>query len=122
MSHVLIVDDEPDIATVLAEILEDEGFDVRVAHDGRQGLEFMMQKRPDLLLTDLMMPRMDGHALIREMQNREALRDVPIVVMSAGMIDKSLITIDVRFVPKPFAIDQILSAVQEMLGKRGGTR
>jgi CheY-like chemotaxis protein len=122
MSHVLIVDDEPDIATVLAEILVDEGFDVRVVHDGRQALSVMAERLPDLIITDLMMPRMDGHALIREVRGNEAFRHIPIVVMSAGLLDKSLLAPDIRFVPKPFELEQMLEAVSKLLRERGRTR
>ncbi|HEY0095149.1 MAG TPA: response regulator, partial [Archangium sp.] len=117
---VLIVDDEPDIANVLGELLGEEGLDVRVAHDGRQALAAMAEKLPDLLITDLMMPRMDGHALIRGMRGNAALRHIPIVVMSAGLLDKSLLAPDLLFVPKPFELSEMIERVMELLGRRGG--
>ncbi|EPX62186.1 response regulator [Cystobacter fuscus DSM 2262] len=122
MSQVIIVDDEPDIANVLGELLGEEGLDVRVVHDGRQALEAMVERLPDLLITDLMMPRMDGHTLIREMRGNAALRHIPIVVMSAGLLDKSLLAPDIRFVPKPFELSEMFDRVFEMLAKRGGSR
>ncbi|MFY0522130.1 response regulator [Archangium gephyra] len=122
MSHVLIVDDEPDIANVLGELLGEEGLDVRVVHDGRQALTAMTERLPDLVITDLMMPRMDGHALIREMRGSAALRHIPIVVMSAGLMDQSLLAPDLLFVPKPFELFDMLDRVSELLGKRGGSR
>jgi CheY-like chemotaxis protein len=116
MSHVLIVDDEPDITSVLADLLGDEGFDVRVAGDGRQALDAMAKKKPDLLITDLMMPRMDGHTLIRDVRGSEVLRDLPILVMSAGTLDKSLVTPKTRFLPKPFELERMLEVLSELLG------
>ncbi|WP_257458528.1 response regulator [Archangium lipolyticum] len=116
MRHVLIVDDEPDIANVLAELLGEEGFDVRVVHDGRQALAAMAEKKPDLLITDLMMPRMDGHTLIREVRGSEALRDLPILVMSAGTLDRSLVTPKTRFLPKPFEFDRMLEVITHLVG------
>ncbi|HZI05555.1 MAG TPA: response regulator [Archangium sp.] len=122
MSHVLIVDDEPDIANILGELLGEEGLDVRVVHDGRQALTAMAERLPDLVITDLMMPRMDGHALIREMRGSAALRHLPIVVMSAGLMDQRLLAPDILFVPKPFELFDMLDRVSELLGKRGGSR
>ena len=122
MSQVLIVDDEPDIVNVLAEFLGEEGLDVRVAYDGRQALKALTEKTPDLLITDLMMPRMDGHTLIREVRANEALRHLPILVMSAGILDKGLLASGVRFVPKPFELDQMIAQVLELLGQRRGSR
>lgn len=122
MSQVLIVDDEPDIANILGELLGEEGLDVRVVHDGRRALAAMAERLPDLLITDLMMPRMDGHTLIREMRGNAALRHIPIVVMSAGRLDESLLAPDIRFVPKPFELSDMLARVSELLGKRSGSR
>jgi len=122
MSRVLIVDDEPDIANILGELLGEEGLDVRVVHDGRQALAAMAEQPPDLLITDLMMPRMDGHALIRELRGNATFRHIPIVVMSAGSLDKSLLAPDILFVPKPFELFDMLDRVSELLGKQGGSR
>ncbi len=122
MSQVLIVDDEPDIANILGELLGEEGLDVRVVNDGREALAAMAEQPPDLLITDLMMPRMDGHALIRELRSNAAFRHIPIVVMSAGSLDKSLLAPDILFVPKPFELFDMLDRVSELLGKRGGSR
>ena len=121
MSHVLIVDDEPDIAIILGELLGEEGLDVRVVHDGREALEALAVQTPDLLITDLMMPRMDGHALIRELRSNAKFRHIPIVVMSAGALDKSLLAPDILFVPKPFELTDMLDRVSELLGKKGGS-
>lgn len=121
MSQVLIVDDEPDIAIILGELLGDEGLDVRVVHDGREALEALAVQLPDLLITDLMMPRMDGHALIRELRSNAKFRHIPIVVMSAGALDKSQLAPDILFVPKPFELTDMLDRVSELLGKKGGS-
>ena len=121
MSQVLIVDDEPDIAIILGELLGDEGLDVRVVHDGREALEALAVQLPDLLITDLMMPRMDGHALIRELRSNAKFRHIPIVVMSAGALDKSLLAPDILFVPKPFELTDMIDRVSELLGKRDGS-
>ncbi len=121
MSQVLIVDDEPDIAIILGELLGEEGLDVRVVHDGREALEALAVEPPDLLITDLMMPRMDGHALIRELRSNAKFRHIPIVVMSAGALDKSLLAADILFVPKPFELSDMIDRVSELLGKQGGS-
>ena len=122
MSQVLIVDDEPDIANILGELLGEEGLDVRVVNDGREALAAVAEKPPDVIITDLMMPRMDGHTLIRELRSNATFRHIPIVVMSAGALDKSLLAPDLLFVPKPFELFDMLDRVSELLGKQGGSR
>ena len=65
-SHILVVDDEPDIRSLLQEILEDEGFEVRVAENAEQARVARRERRPDLVLLDIWMPDTDGITLLKE--------------------------------------------------------
>ena len=76
--HILVVDDEPQITRVLRTTLSAQGYDIRVAHDGESALELMKDWRPDLVLTDLAMPNVDGIELCRRVRGAS---DVPIIVL-----------------------------------------
>ena len=90
--RVLIVDDEPDLLTVLRLGLEAEGFDVVQASDGEQGLALARQYMPDLMVLDLMLPRMDGYKVCRALKFDERYKRIPIFILSArsGETDRRL--------------------------------
>jgi|Deesub1362A_J573_1020465.scaffolds.fasta_scaffold00179_42 CheY-like chemotaxis protein len=79
---VLIVDDDPDSASYLRDILEDHGFSAVSAHDGEEGLEVSRRERPDLILLDLMMPRKTGIRMFQELKKDPELREIPVVVVT----------------------------------------
>jgi CheY-like chemotaxis protein len=81
-SSVLIIDDEYGLADIVAEVLVESGYSVRVAINGRQGLEFMRAVPPDLVLLDVMMPIMTGPELLVVMRSEPELAHVPVIVMS----------------------------------------
>ncbi len=85
---ILIVDDDPGILDLHVRILEKLAPHCHVlkAHDGREALEIMAQRRPDLVLLDLMMPILDGFAVLEAMRERESTRDVPVIVISAQLL------------------------------------
>jgi len=107
---VLVVDDEPAIREIVATLLEDEGYEVRHARDGVEALA-AIDDRIDLVLSDVIMPRLDGASLVRKLRRRGHL--VPVVLMSAVYADVDLP--GVRFVPKPFEIDRLLGTVASAL-------
>lgn len=107
---VLVVDDDQSIAHLVACLLAEEGFGVRCAHDGRQALEQFDREVPGIIVSDVMMPRLDGVALTRQIRCRG--HDTPVVLMSA--VDARLDLPGVRFVPKPFDIDDIVAVVNRV--------
>jgi CheY-like chemotaxis protein len=109
---VLVVDDEPAIREVIATLLEDEGYLVRHAKDGLEALDAINGNRIDLIVSDVVMPRLDGASLVRKLRRRGHL--TPVVLMSAVYADVDLP--GVRFVPKPFEIDRLLGTVASALG------
>jgi CheY-like chemotaxis protein len=109
---VLVVDDEPAIREVIATLLEDEGYLVRHAKDGLEALDAINENRIDLIVSDVVMPRLDGASLVRRLRRRGHL--TPVVLMSAVYADVDLP--GVRFVPKPFEIDRLLGTVASALG------
>ncbi len=105
---VLVVDDDPPILTLVAELLTDEGYLVRAVYDGLAALAEIERDPPDVVVSDVTMPRLDGIELVREMRRHG--HEVPVVLMSAVYDDVDLP--GVRFVPKPFGLDSLLSAIE----------
>ena len=83
MTTVLVVDDEPLIAMALQAALEDENYCVITAANGRQGLERLAVTRADVVLLDMMMPVMNGRAMLQAMATDPNLRDIPVIVVSS---------------------------------------
>ena len=84
MAVVLVVDDEVGIANLLADVLSDEGHRVMVAANGHEALKRAEEERPDLVITDFMMPVMDGAQLMKAMADHTDLKDVPVFLMSSA--------------------------------------
>ena len=121
MKTVLIVDDEFGIAEVLALTLEDDGYRVVLAANGRQGLERLAAERPDLILLDVTMPVMDGAAMGQAVRADTANDGVPIVMMSAlpeaGLRER--FTGYSEFLRKPFRLPAAREAVRRLIGDPG---
>ena len=81
--HVLVVDDDPHIAEMLGQILPSSEFDLLAAEDGIAGLKAIALQRPDVLLLDIMMPRLDGFGVIEQLRQNPVTQDLPIIVISA---------------------------------------
>ncbi|MDP9150049.1 MAG: response regulator [Myxococcota bacterium] len=81
---MLVVDDEPDTRELLERYLGDEGFEVIQATDGIDALSYMYATKPNMVLIDLMMPRMNGLELIAQLRNERAFADIPVVAMSGS--------------------------------------
>lgn len=113
---VLVVDDEPGIVEFLRYALEDSGYRVDTARDGCDALAAIARERPDFVLTDLMMPRLDGWELCRRLREDDATHDVPIVAMSA--VSNRGVNVD-AFLAKPFELDDLLSALQHVAAASG---
>ena len=106
---VLVVDDEPNIIEFLRYALEDSGYRVATARDGLDALAEVRRERPSFVLTDLMMPRLDGWELCRRLREDSAMQGVPLLAMSA--VANRGVDVD-AFLPKPFDMDDLLNALQ----------
>jgi CheY-like chemotaxis protein len=114
---VLVVDDDPDILDAICDILEGEGYRVARARHGMEALLRVEAERPALILLDLMMPVMDGVAFSHELRLRPAVRDVPIVVISAdGNRQRAASVGATGYLAKPFDIDSLLAHVSGIAG------
>ena len=114
--RILVVDDEPQLTRVLRTGLKSRGYDVRAAADGLAGFEAFNDWHPDLVITDLAMPNVDGLELCRRLR---AISTVPIIVLSAKGEEKTKVeALDLGaddFVTKPFGIDELLARVRASL-------
>jgi two-component system, sensor histidine kinase and response regulator len=115
MSLVLVADDEPAVLEVLSQVVEDLGHDVVRARDGAEALALARARRPQLVVTDHMMPRMSGMELCSRLKQEPGLREVPIILLSAvlqqGSPDAS------AFLNKPFEITDFETLIREALEK-----
>jgi DNA-binding response OmpR family regulator len=118
--RILIVDDEPDLLAVLRFGLESEGFEVIEASDGERGLEMARAERPDLLVLDLMLPRMDGYKVCRALKFDERYKRLPIFILSArsGETDRRL-AMDLGaddYITKPYEVKDLVGRIRSKLG------
>jgi DNA-binding response OmpR family regulator len=117
-TRILIVDDDPAIVQVLEQLLDDEGFEVRYTLDGQEALSEIRRVHPDVVLSDIMMPSLDGVALTRALRDQGDL--TPVVLMSAVFAGVDLP--GVRFIAKPFDVDQLVHVVHRAVdASRTGT-
>jgi CheY-like chemotaxis protein len=81
--YILVVDDDPDLVETVAMMLESKGCEVGRAYDGVEGEESIKQRRPDLVILDVMMPRKDGYVLCAQLKADHKTRDIPVVLLTA---------------------------------------
>ncbi len=115
MTTVLVVDDEISVLEMVSGILEDEGYQVVVAENGAAALKLLERTRPDLIISDVMMPEMDGRALCQAVAANPTLADIPFVFLSAS--HRSTVEADCQFrvfVAKPFDVERLLAMVAEL--------
>ncbi len=116
--HILVVDDEPDIRSLLKEILEDEGFDISVAENASDARAARRDRRPDLILLDIWMPDTDGISLLKEWSDGGQV-DVPVIMMSGhGTVETAVEATRLGaydFIEKPLSIAKLLLTVQRAL-------
>jgi CheY-like chemotaxis protein len=121
MAVVLVVDDEFGIANLLADVLSDEGHRVMVAANGHEALKRAEEESPDLVITDFMMPVMDGAQLIKAMAESPELKDVPVFLMSSApeVAIRDKCSGYALFIRKPFRIYDIVDLVARVVSPAG---
>jgi CheY-like chemotaxis protein len=121
---VLVIDDSPTITKVVQLVLTKAGYQVQTAADGEQGLTSVRAQRPDLILLDFVMPRMNGYQFCRELTADAKLRDIPVILMSAkgDQVGERFVKVMgiVDYITKPFSPEAITAVVQHTIGKYGG--
>lgn len=119
MAKVHLADDDDDIRHLLTYVLAEEGHEIRASKDGRQAVEAMVMDPPEVLLLDLMMPEMDGHAVLRDMKDYQVLDSTKVLVLTAkGSEHDRHLAFDLgadHYLTKPFEPDEVVEAVETML-------
>jgi CheY-like chemotaxis protein len=118
MTTILVIDDEFLVANVLTFALEDEGFTVVRASNGRKGLDVFQRDRPSLVITDFMMPVMNGLEFTEAIRARPDGKDIPIILISGAQADiaRQHGHLFSAVFDKPFRVEAILRAVTELVG------
>ena len=119
MSKILIAEDERDIRELISFTLEHEGYDVIATVNGEDALETVYQARPDLVLLDVRMPRMDGYEVCRRIKNDATIQHIPVAFISAkgqqSEIDEGMRAGAVDYLLKPFSTGQLVETVARLL-------
>jgi CheY-like chemotaxis protein len=120
MTIILVVDDEPLIAMALEAALEDVGYEVVTAANGRQGLERLAEARADLVLLDMMMPIMGGPAMLAAMVVQPELAGIPVIILSSlpEATIRSRTDGVAAIIRKPYTLDQVLGEIAKALGEK----
>lgn len=121
--NILVIDDEEHVRTLVSRILVKNGYEVRVARDGLDGLRALESFRPDLIIADVMMPNLDGLTFTKALKNRRETRTIPVIFLTAKSDPLSMIegiNVGAKFyVTKPFQIEDVLQKVNKVLGGSG---
>ena len=115
---ILVVEDNPDAREMVSFILAAEGFSVITAEDGQEALDLVKYRPPDLVITDIQMPNLDGIEMIKRLRQQFKSHNVPIVVMSAFGSRATQDAIDAganRTAPKPMQVDYLIKLVKQLL-------
>ena len=124
MPRILIVDDEPNIVLALELLMKREGYEIRSVADGEQAVEAAGTFRPDLILLDVMMPRMDGYEVCQRLRSDDLLKDISIVMLTAKgrevEREKGLALGADLYITKPFSTRDVVHKVKEMLASKSG--
>ncbi|HEY92991.1 MAG TPA: response regulator [Dehalococcoidia bacterium] len=128
-AKILVVDDDPDILDAITMILQSQGYEVVTARDGIEALANLKAEKPDLMVLDLLMPKMDGFAVCKELQDPRwsKYRDIPILILTSVREDASrrryeletglLLDVD-DYVEKPVAPDILLERVGKLIKRK----
>jgi len=120
--RLLLVDDEPGLRTAVQTYLQDEGFDVTTAVDGEEGWEKVQKLLPDVVVSDVMMPRCDGYELLKRIREDERLGGTPVIFLTAkGMtVDRTQgyqAGVD-DYIPKPFDPDELVARIRNVVRRQ----
>ena len=118
---ILLVDDEPSVLKILTRRLEINHYDVITATDGLEGLDRAMTDKPDLIISDIMMPNMDGYTFVRKVRADPQLSRVPVIILTAKDRMQELFIFqgvkDCDYIVKPFESEDLLKKIKDLLAR-----
>jgi len=117
--RVLVVDDDADLAKMLKVRIEAEGYEFMSVIDGKEMLDVLNTKKPDVILLDIMLPNTDGYSVLREMRKHEKYANIPVIILSAKekkkMGDLFALEKVAFFIEKPFDTKELLEKISEAI-------
>jgi DNA-binding NarL/FixJ family response regulator len=121
-ARLLLVDDEPGLREAVQAYLEDSGYTVRAASNAREAWELLQQQLPDLVISDIMMPQVDGYQFLKQMREDERFKATPVIFLTARGMKADRISgyqagCD-AYIPKPFDPDELIAIVENVLARR----
>jgi DNA-binding NarL/FixJ family response regulator len=123
--HLLLVDDEPGLREAVSAYLEDSGFTVKVSANAQDAWQSMETDRPDLIISDIMMPQVNGYEFLQKVRSDERFVSLPVIFLTArGMTSdriKGYQTGVDAYIPKPFDPEELVAVVQNLLSRRQGS-
>ncbi len=126
MKKILIVDDEADIVEILQFVLESQGYECITAFDGEVGLKLAREANPDLIILDVMMPKMSGYKISRLLKFDEKYKNIPILMITARSQEKDKElgeeTGADEYITKPFQIENVVERVMAYLNDGSGNK
>ena len=121
MKRILLVEDNPHLAEEITDVLRLEGFQVAGAISGFKALELLFEFRPDLIITDLLMPGMDGFELIQKVRSTSHFQTIPVIILSArtskaDMTRGKEVGAD-NFIQKPCKAHELIASITSLIGR-----
>ncbi|MCG8366966.1 MAG: response regulator transcription factor [Pseudanabaenales cyanobacterium] len=120
--NVLLVDDEPGLREAVKAYLEDSGFNVQVASNAQEGWDLLQQSTPDILISDIMMPQVDGYQFLKQVREDTRFQALPVLFLTArGMTSDRIQGYNAgcdAYLPKPFDPDELVAIVGNLIGRR----
>ena len=120
--RVLLVDDEPDLVQLVSLRLQSTGYQVAVAYDGQEALDQVKKEKPDLIILDLMLPKMDGYKVCRLLKFDERYKKIPILIFTARAQEEDIkLAMECgaeSYLTKPFEAQALLGKLEELLAHK----
>jgi two-component system alkaline phosphatase synthesis response regulator PhoP len=124
MKKIALVDDDVDFSEATKLLLQSKGYEVVLAHDGKEGLDMIRSERPNLIILDVMMPEMNGYDVCVVLKEDEALKDIPVILLTA--VDQAffrttyskhmgLMTEADEYIAKPVASEDLVACVESFM-------
>jgi DNA-binding response OmpR family regulator len=122
MKKILFIEDEPTLQKTFGEILKQEGYEMISALDGEIGLRLAKTKNPDLILLDLILPRVNGFEVLKKLKEDEATKDIPVIVLTnlegIGDVDKAIeIGATTYLVKADYSLEEVVEKIKKALGE-----
>lgn len=118
---IVIAEDQPDIAQLVLFKLTKQGYEVVWGKNGREALELIYEKRPSLIILDVMMPIMDGFEVLRKLKADPSTKDVPVIMLTAKTMEEDILkgfdSGAVDYIGKPFSVSELAARVKAVLGR-----